>query len=178
MISDFVKGKAKFNYTTGIQKGITLHRAIDHFTDQHACTKQAKEYFRPVYRLYSGAMVDVVFDHFLAIEPTEFSEESLARFAASVYGTLEQYRVVFPKKFAYMFPYMKEQNWLFNYRLASGTEKSLGGVVRRAVYLTDSRPAFEIFEQEYQPLQGIFRQFWPELKAYAYAYWKELNDKN
>ena len=33
MISDFVKGKSKFTYTPGIQKGIMLHRAIDQFTD-------------------------------------------------------------------------------------------------------------------------------------------------
>jgi acyl carrier protein phosphodiesterase len=51
-------------------------------------------------------------------------------------------------------------------------------VVRRAVDLTDSSPAFEIFEQEYQPLQELFRQFWPELRAYTYGLWKELNDKD
>src|SRR4029077_7560850 len=55
MISDFVKGKRKFDYPSGIQKGIDLHRAIDQFTDQHSATKEAKEFFRPDYRLYAGA---------------------------------------------------------------------------------------------------------------------------
>lgn len=64
MISDFVKGKKKFDYPQGIQRGIMLHRMIDTFTDAHETTKEAKEVFRPHYRLYSGAFVDVVYDHF------------------------------------------------------------------------------------------------------------------
>ena len=65
MISDFVKGKKKFDYPAGIQKGIMLHRHIDNFTDTHEATREAKEIFRPHYRLYSGAFVDVVYDHCL-----------------------------------------------------------------------------------------------------------------
>ena len=68
MISDFVKGKKKFDYPFRIQQGIMLHRLIDDFTDNHPATKEAKEFFRPDYRLYSGAFVDVVYDHFLAID--------------------------------------------------------------------------------------------------------------
>jgi len=66
LISDFVKGKKKFDYPPGIQKGIALHRAIDTFTDSHPATKEAKEVFRPHYRLYAGAFIDVAYDHFLA----------------------------------------------------------------------------------------------------------------
>ena len=67
MISDFVKGKKKFDYPIRIQSGITLHRMIDTFTDEHPATKEAKEFFRAYYRLYSGAFIDVVYDHFFHI---------------------------------------------------------------------------------------------------------------
>src|SRR6202008_4422095 len=80
MISDFVKGKKKFDYPANIQKGIALHRFIDSFTDEHEATKEAKEVFRPAYRLYSGAFVDVVYDHFLATDENEFTEDSLLSF--------------------------------------------------------------------------------------------------
>jgi acyl carrier protein phosphodiesterase len=46
MISDFVKGKKRYDYPISIQKGITLHRAIDEFTDCHPVTAKAKEFFR------------------------------------------------------------------------------------------------------------------------------------
>jgi acyl carrier protein phosphodiesterase len=172
MISDFVKGRKQFDHSPGVQAGIRLHREIDHFTDTHEATRKAKEYFRPVYRLYSGALTDVVFDHFLAIEPSVFSETSLLEFSLDTYEKLEKHQSVFPHRFAFMFSYMKEQNWLFNYRTTGGIEKSLAGVIRRAAYLDDAAPAIELFHQYYQPLQEIFRQFWPELQAYALEKWQ------
>ena len=74
MISDFVKGKQKLDYPVAIQHGITLHRAIDSFTDSHAVTRQAKSFFKEDYGLYAGPLVDVVYDHFLANDPLRFPE--------------------------------------------------------------------------------------------------------
>ena len=167
MISDFVKGKKKFDYPESIQNGIMLHRYIDTFTDTHEATKEAKEVFRPHYRLYSGAFVDVVYDHFLATDPTEFTESSLLDFSQQVYSTLDKQVHWLPERFALMFPYMKEHNWLFNYRTNWGTGKSLGGVVRRSAYLTESETAYQLFEQHYQLLQDCFRHFWAAAKPFA-----------
>ena len=167
LISDFVKGKKKFDYPVRIQQGIALHRSIDTFTDDHPATKEAKEVFRPDYRLYSGAFVDVVFDHFLATDENEFSEQTLQAFSKKTYAALDNYTDWFPEKFAGMFPYMKRQDWLFNYRTKWGIGKSLGGVVHRAAYLTESDTAFHLFETHYQRLQDCYRQFWAELKSFA-----------
>ena len=173
MISDHIKGRKQYDHSEDVQRGIRLHRAIDNFTDSHEIVRMAKEYFRPVYRLYSGALVDVVFDHYLAIEPTVFSESSLFEFSQNVYRELEKYQDSFPLRFAYMFPYMKDQNWLYNYRTPNGVEKSLSGVIRRAAYLDDARPAIDLFDQNYQPLKELFSQFWPELQAFAFENWQK-----
>ena len=42
LISDFVKGKRKLDYPPGIRTGITLHRAIDTFTDTHPAIRDVK----------------------------------------------------------------------------------------------------------------------------------------
>ena len=167
MISDFVKGKKKFDYPPDIQKGIVLHRAIDQFTDLHPATKEAKEFFRPHYRLYAGAFIDVVYDHFLAADETEFSEEALLIFSQEVYLVLDQNKNWFPEKFAVMFPYMKKQNWLFHYRTVIGAEKSFGGLVRRAVYINECEPASRILKKHYQLLSACYRQFWADVKPFA-----------
>lgn len=167
LISDFVKGKKKFDYPAGIQKGIALHRVIDTFTDTHAATKEAKEIFRPAYRLYAGAFVDVVYDHFLASDENEFCEKTLYSFSRWVYETIDDYLQWLPEKFARMYPYMKEHNWLFNYRTLWGAGKSLGGVVRRSVHLTESDTAFKLLEQNYQLLQDCYRQFWADVKPFT-----------
>ena len=167
LISDFVKGKKKFDFPPGIQNGIALHRAIDTFTDAHEATKAAKEIFRPDYRLYSGAIVDVIYDHFLAVDKNEFDEHSLLNFSQQVYLSIDKQEKWWPERFALMFPSMKEHNWLYNYRTRWGTGKSLGGVIRRAAYLTESETAFRLFEEHYQPLQLYYLQFWAGVKSFA-----------
>src|SRR6185436_406016 len=144
MISDFVKGKKKFNYSPLILAGIHLHRAIDQFTDQHPATIRMKEVFKPYYRLYSGAFADVAYDHFLANDLSQFPNEQLFAFSQWVYQSLDAYVEIFPDKFRHMFPYMKQHNWLYNYRLRSGMQQSFGGLVRRAAYLTESDTAFRL----------------------------------
>jgi len=174
LVSDFVKGKKKFDYTEGIQRGITLHRAIDTFTDSHEATKMGKEIFRPFYRLYSGAFVDVVYDHFLATDLTEFNEESLQKFSENVYRMVDRHINELPERFARMFPYMKSQNWLFNYRTRWGTESSFGGVVRRARYLDESETAASLFEEHYDALKQCYRTFFPDVKTFAYGLYTEI----
>jgi acyl carrier protein phosphodiesterase len=174
MISDFVKGKKKFDYPTEVQQGITLHRAIDNFTDTHEATREAKEFFRPAYRLYSGAFVDVVYDHFLANDESEFTEASLFDFSKKTYATLDKQAGWMPERFAHMFPYMKQQNWLYNYHTRWGIKKSLGGVVRRAAYISDSETAYILFEKHFQALGSCYHHLWAALKPYAKKTFDEL----
>jgi acyl carrier protein phosphodiesterase len=169
MISDYIKGKKQFDYPLPVQKGIKLHRTIDNFTDTHAVTQELKSFFRPQYRLYSGAFADVVYDHFLANDINEFpSEMELKNFAAGTYQLLESYTELFPLPFQKMFPYMKEYDWLYNYRHTWGIEKSFGGVVRRSAYLTESEIAFEIFNTHYTAMQFCYNAFFPDLKKYSF----------
>jgi acyl carrier protein phosphodiesterase len=173
MISDFVKGKKKYDYPEMIRQGISLHREIDSFTDSHWATKEAKDIFRPAYRLYSGAMMDVVYDHFLALDKNEFSDESLLSFTINTYNLLDKYTDHFPEKFAMMYPYMKAHNWLYNYKYREGIQKSLGGVVRRAKYLTESDIAYQLFNEHYEKLKQLYQQFFPELRSMAINFLKQ-----
>ncbi|MFT3682650.1 MAG: ACP phosphodiesterase [Ferruginibacter sp.] len=176
MISDYVKGNKKLDYSPGVQKGIMLHRAIDEFTDLHAATKEAKVYFREPYHLYSGAFVDIVYDHFLANDRNEFENDILLQlFASNSYTSLEQYSEIMPEKFRQMLPYMKMQNWLYNYRLREGIERSFEGLTRRAAYMHDSSTAFELFNTHYKALEECYAAFFPSLKSFTIHKLNELN---
>lgn len=168
IISDFVKGKKKFDYSPGIQKGITLHRAIDEFTDDHVATRAARLFFKPTYRLYSGAFVDVVYDHFLANDANEFIfNGDLEKFSKNVYQTLEDNLSRLPEEFKYLFSFMKQQNWLSNYQYKWGIEKGFRGLVNRAVYLNESEIAFSIFNDSYNELKKCYSEFFPQQKEFA-----------
>ncbi len=175
MISDYVKGKKQFDYPVVVQKGIVLHRAIDAFTDAHTATKEAMQVFRPHYRLYAGAFVDVAYDHFLANDTSVFPETAqLQSFAAAVYAALQEDIIMLPEKFAAMLPYMVGQDWLSNYRFAWGIEKSFGGVVRRAAYLTESAVAFDLFNKHLTLLQQCYAAFFPELQKFSVCQLQQL----
>ena len=174
MISDFVKGKKKYEYPERIQQGIAVHREIDQFTDAHPVTKEAKEVFRPAYRLYAGPLMDVVYDHFLALDENEFTDESLKAFSLDTYAWLDQYADHFPEKFDRMYPYMKAHNWLYNYRYRQGIEKSLAGIVRRAKFLEESDTAYTLFNENYDSLKNLYQQFFPELKSMTLNFLKQF----
>ena len=167
LISDFVKGKKQYDYPRAIRDGISLHRAIDGFTDTHDSTARAKSFFRPAYRLYSGALADVVYDHFLACDPNEFPDDSLAGFAARTYSQLAANEEFFPEKFGRIFPHMRTQNWLLNYRSKEGIFSSFAGLSRRAAAMPGPEAAFAIFETHYRELQECYTRFFPALKDFS-----------
>ncbi len=174
MISDFVKGKKKFDFSGTVQKGIMLHRMIDTFTDEHAAAKEAKKFLKPAVGLYSGAFIDVAYDHFLANDENEFTAASLKSFASGTYAALYAQENILPEKFRLMLPYMSSQDWLYNYKALSGTEKSFAGLARRAAYLQSSNEVFSLFQNHYPQLQECYRVFFPSVKKFAWHHFNEL----
>ncbi|MDB5232869.1 MAG: hypothetical protein JWN76_3674 [Chitinophagaceae bacterium] len=174
LISDFVKGRKKYDYREGIQQGIALHRAIDEFTDNHIITRQAKLIFKPAAGAYAGAFLDIAYDHFLANDKRYFTPESLSLFSQGVYDILiteEKY----PEKFSRVLPFMIEHNWLYNYRLEYGIEKSFEGLVKRAAYLEKSEPVFDLFKKNYALLAGSYHHFFDELYTFAQQFADRLH---
>ena len=174
MISDFVKGKARFQYPAGIQKGIMLHRAIDNFTDTQPVTKTAMDVFRPAYRLYSGPIVDIIYDHFLASDPRIFTDAGLLQFSRNVYEVLEENAPLLPTYFNHVLVYMKTENWLYHYKTTTGIEKSLRGLARRAAYMRESNTAIELFHAQYGFLKECYGVFMEDVKNFAKQQFDEL----
>lgn len=167
MISDFVKGKKKYDYAADILQGINLHRQIDSFTDLHQATREAAALLKPAAARYAGAFVDVVYDHFLANDSDEFTEQTLQMQAQMTYGVLNDYLEVLPHDFKQMLPYMQSQNWLYNYRSMTGARNSFGGVARRALYINSSAEIFDLFQTHYSSLQKCYKTFFPSVKAFT-----------
>ena len=167
MISDFVKGKKKFEFDKDVQEGIRLHRSIDMFTDAHEVTAEAKKVFKPSVGLYAGAFMDVVYDHFLARDINELIEKDWEEFARNTYAVLYQHEKILPERFALMLPYMRSQNWLVNYRYKEGIKNSFKGLTRRAKYFDTSEKAYEAFEQHYELLEACYKLFFPAVKKFA-----------
>jgi acyl carrier protein phosphodiesterase len=169
MIADHVKGrKALEQFPEGIIKGIKLHRLIDQYTDEHPATARAKLLFRPDYRLYAGAVVDSLYDHFLANDPKYFpTDASLKSFSTKTYLLLEQNAAHLPPVFAGYFPYMREHDWLYNYRNLRGVERSLNGLQRRAQHMPDALKAYQTFIGHYYYLAQCYYEFMDDVAKFV-----------
>jgi acyl carrier protein phosphodiesterase len=171
MIGDHVKGRIALDgYDKGVRKGIELHRKIDEAADRHPATLRAKLLFREDFGLYSGAIMDTLYDHFLANDPRYFATpEDLKSFTESVYALLDEHVAQFPSTFAAYYPHMKEHNWLYNYRSIKGIEKSLHGLARRAKYMPPVEKAYDIFVAGYYHLNQCYYEFIDDMIKFAKA---------
>ncbi len=167
LMNDFVKGKATLQYPIGIQQGMYLHKYIDAFTDNHAITKTLKQIFQPAYRLYSGAFIDICYDHFLALHFNKYSTQALLAFTQIVYEQLENVQMHLHPRFAKMLPNMKQHNWLYNYQFTWGIQRSFEGLQYRAQYITEVDTAFNLFNENYVALENGFTNYFPDLYAAA-----------
>ena len=161
-LQDFIRNKDRFSFPEKIGEGITLHRAIDTFTDSHPEIHEAKKIFSPLVRLYAGAFVDVAFDYFLA---NSLPDKILKEHSEKVYRVLRNYDEFLPPDFLRMLDSMEKDNWLYNYREDWGIEFSMKNVLNKAKYLNKNLAVFEVFLNHKPQLQYHFDHFYPDLVA-------------
>lgn len=167
-IGDFVKGKnLRSRYEPEIAKGIELHRAIDYFTDLHPIVRQSKNRLRPKYRHYSGIIVDIFYDHFLARNWARYSDVPLPDYAVKVYQLIHQHDAILPEEAKYMLPYMTRGNWLVNYAKLEGIEKALSGMAQRTTYESRMNESIEDLKLSHEEFGAEFEMFFPELRIWA-----------
>ena len=167
-IGDFVKGKnMEERFGKEIARGIVLHREIDWFTDRHPVVKQSKERLRPKYHHYSGVIVDVFYDHFLAKNFEKYSNKFLPDYADECYELIEQYNSITPEEVKHMMPYMIKGNWLVNYSKIEGIHRALSGMARRTRFESKMEESSEDLKMHYADFEKEFFLFFPELKTFT-----------
>jgi len=168
-LEDFIRNKERFSFPKEIQDGITLHRAIDTFTDSHPAIHEAKKVFSPLVRLYAGAFVDVSMDYFLANDLSLLSEKGWKDHSLKVYRVLNENSQFLPENFKRMLVKMEHDDWLYNYREDWGIKFSIQNVLNKAKYLEKDIPVFQAFLNHKNILQKCYDDFFPDLIAHAKA---------
>lgn len=171
-LEDYIRNKERYSFSKDIQDGITMHRAIDTFTDSHPAIHEAKKVFSPLVRLYSGAFVDVSMDYFLANDFTIKTLQGWKGHSKHVYKVLNQHLHLFPENFKLMLSRMESEDWLYNYRVDKNIGFSMKNVLHKAKYLEKDIPVFEAFLEHKKFLKECYDNFFQELYLHA----KTVND--
>jgi len=165
LYGDFVKGRLNGQFSSEIEAGIALHRAIDLFTDTHPLLAASRQRFSRSHRRVAGILQDLFFDHCLARDWPHYSQEPLPVFTARVYQVLSQAQL--PERLAAIAPRMAKEDWLGSYRDFAVLELALNNMARRL-----SRPqwftgAFDELSRLYPGLSADFAEFYPELMQFV-----------
>lgn len=166
-MADTIRGNQYENYPLMIQKGIVLHRAIDTFTDAHPVFRQSTKRLHANYHHYSGVIVDVFYDHFLAKNWANYSDENLEDYVQNFYNSMLNNRAILSEKAQQILPYMIEQNWLVSYKSIDGIERILAQMDKRIKY--DSKMHLSVTELKafYIEFEIEFKRFFQELQAFS-----------
>ncbi|MBE7490953.1 MAG: DUF479 domain-containing protein [Planctomycetes bacterium] len=163
LAGDFVGGLGLGEVHPSLRPGVERHRAVDRFTDSHPVTARSRARLQARWRLFSGVLVDVFYDHFLARDFERLAGEPLARFAGRVYAALQSQAAVLPPRLAKAAPVMIRHDWLAAYAELDGVAVILGRMARRTRRGAELARAAEDLRDHYAALAADFNEFFPQL---------------
>lgn len=166
-IADSIRGKKYKNYPLQIQRGILLHRHIDTFTDAHPTVRQSTKRLHENYSHYSGVIVDILYDHFLAKNWEIYSDVPLATYVDDFYHLLEDNFEILPLNVQRLLPHMIHDNWLLSYASIEGIKKVLEGMNRRTQNRSKMNLAVVELQEFYDEFEAEFTSFFNELIEFS-----------
>lgn len=173
LLGDFVKGAIDHRYPPAIRGAIRLHRAIDRYTDQHAVVESSRALVSRARRRFAGILVDVFYDHFLAVHWSRFSATPLPAFTRRVYAALQPQIASYPERLQRVLPHMAREDWLASYAGLDAVDAALNGIARRLHRFARARVLTDAvceLRDNYDDLERQFLAFFPQLIEYAHAF--------
>lgn len=174
-MADSIRGHSYDAYPEEIQKGILLHRSIDSFTDMHPIYRQSKHRLHEKYGHYSGVIMDIFYDHFLAKNWSIYSDEKLEDYADDFYHLLIDNYEILTEKVKNMIPYMFARNWLVSYASIDGLQMIMFHMDHRTKNRVDMHESIVELLENYIEFENEFTLFFDELRQHCANKLKELN---
>lgn len=175
-MADSIRGSQYLDYPNSLQKGILLHRHIDSFTDAHPIYRKSKHRLHEKYGHYSGVIMDIAYDHFLAKNWSKYSYEKLEDYAADFYQLMQDNYEILTERTKGMLPYMIGRNWLVSYATIAGLEMILFQMDYRTKHRAHMQEAIVEIQDFYTEFESEFFQFFEELVLSCQQKLKELNE--
>ena len=175
LLGDFVKGQVSgLDFDSDIKQGIQLHRAVDVFTDNHHYTKTLTRQLGSL-RRYGGIIVDVLYDHQLAINFEQFHHQPLNVFAKDCYYELArdlEYGLeldveYFPVAYIKVVNAMKKMDWLSNYGDINNIERALVGISQRLKKPVDLTECLTWYLDRQKSIEQDFSAFYNDLTDFS-----------
>ena len=166
MFGDFVRGRrALRTFPDPIRQGIVLHRYIDRTTDHSSVVKKLRTRFPREFRRYAGIIIDLAFDHELAINWWRYMPGSLERFDVEVRDLLHDNAELVPEGLSQFMRYADRHGLFTAYRETDVTLFALAGIGTRLTRPNPLHRVVEIWPELVPEFRTSFRQLFPEIQS-------------
>jgi acyl carrier protein phosphodiesterase len=173
-MADGIRGNDYLKFPEDVKNGIILHRHIDTFTDAHPIYRKSKHRLHEKYGHYAGVIMDILYDHFLAKNWSNYSDEKLEDYVANFYKSLEDNYDILTEKIQNLMPYMTERNWLTSYATIAGIEMILFQMDYRTKHRANMQEAIVELQEFYSEFEEEFTLFFEELRVFCLQQMKKI----
>jgi len=171
LLADIVKGADRERMSAEFLRGIQRHQAIDSFTDSHPVVRRSRARVGSGQRRFSGILVDVFYDYFLAKNWALYASVPLDTFTAGFYADIQAAQIALPPPAQATVERMIRRDMLGEYRQIHAVEHSLHRLSIRLsarwqrpfmleAGVADLRAHEEAFSAD-------FAEFFPQLQAHV-----------
>lgn len=168
LAADFLRGPVDLSlYPAAMQRGIEAHRTIDRFTDAHPAFRASVMRLRGACGLASGVAIDLIYDHALSRNWSQFSAVPRVEFIDRCYGELALHAPVLPPRLARVAPYLAAEDWLGAYATRDGLETAIRRTARRLRRPAPLLAAIDALDVHFAGIETDFLAFFPEVSAMA-----------
>jgi len=130
-LGDFIKGTLPVDLPRGLALGVQLHRRIDAYSNQHPGIRISCGRFPQPLRRMAPIFVDIIADHCLARQWSEFSSEPISTFTRRTYEQIAGHKRWLPAAGRRLLRYMSEEDLLASYRHTEVMQQGLRSITRR-----------------------------------------------
>jgi len=174
LFGDFIRGRrALRGFSEPIRQGIVLHRYIDRRTDHSAVVKKLRRVFPREFRRYAGIIIDLAFDHELAVNWWRYMPGSLERFDVEIRDLLRDNKELMPQELTDFMVYADRHGLFTAYCEEDVTLFALAGLGTRLSRPNPLHRVAEIWPELAPEFKLAFREFFPEIQSEVFE-WRKL----
>jgi len=166
LYGDFVKGKNYLRYPEIVQRGIFLHRSIDHFIDTHKSVTKLRLSLYAELPKVAGVAIDLYFDHLLAKKWTSYHSKNYNDFLNEFYTHKVDFEHELKPEFIEFMGFFRTRKWLDHYPTPYGLQKSCEGVSKQISFENVLYKAPEIFYKREADIENCFDLYMADAQSH------------
>ncbi len=163
---DLLKPKDYLDLSPKILTGISRHKAIDQYTDQHQAVDRIVHLLRPSQGKYTPVVADVLMDFILSKYWHEYNDEPIEKYCQRIYTTVNDHLVQIPNRLHPRINRMLGHQWLESCKNKDRMKQTLLMLSKRASFENNIPNAMQPYEQFEEEMDSLFAVFFEDIRSH------------